>query len=149
MYKLIIAQADGRTTVIEQKDPHALLCMAATTVGNMKDGSVVDLAVTRDDGLPALPNVYSCRFEYSHDYTTFVVAANKRGVTISTSELHLLRIAGSGTLGPDTYVEFHAETDLETLRDILRNCQDLHVGLQTLKAAPMKDNRMERDYNIQ
>lgn len=94
--------------------------------------------------------VYSCRFEYSHDYTTFVVAASKRGVLIATSEFHLLQVAGSGgSPGPDAYVEFHAETDLETLRDILRNCQDLHVGLQTLKAAPMKDNRMERDYNIQ
>ena len=148
MYKLVIVEADGCTTSVMQKDPRALLCMAATTVGKMKDGSVVDLVMSHDDGLPAIPNVYSCRFEYSHDFTAFVVAASNRGVTISTSELHLLKIAGSKVVGPDTYVEFHAETDLETLRDILRDCRDLHVGLQTLKPLPIKHNKMQRDLNI-
>lgn len=91
--------------------------------------------------------VYSCRFEFSHDYTTFLVEAAKHDVVISTHEFHLLRLEDGGA-GPDAYVEFSTTADLETVRDFLRNGPDLHVGLQTLKPTPMKDNVMKRDFSI-
>lgn len=91
---------------------------------------------------------YSCRFECAHDYTTVVVAADKRGVLISTNEFYPLRSGKGDPVGPDVYVEFSSEADLETVQDIFRNCMDLHVGLQTLRRGPLKNNPLKRDYDL-
>ena len=84
---------------------------------------------------------YSCRFEFSHDYTAFVVAADKQGVLISTTELKC-------PSGVDTYVEFCAKPELDVLRKILDDGVDLHVARQTLRQVPIKDNSLERDYDL-
>lgn len=91
--------------------------------------------------------IYSCRFEGSLDYTKFVVAADKCGAVIYTGELHHFG-EGAYAIGTDIYVEFRSEAELETLQDILRNGEDLHVGLQTLRQVPMRANSMESDYSL-
>lgn len=91
---------------------------------------------------------YSCRFEFTHDFTAFVIAAHKQGVQINTSELHHVKREGDKYPGPDVYVEFMAEVPLDKLQAILRGGVDLHVGLQTLRPVPLKDNPLSRDYNL-
>lgn len=91
---------------------------------------------------------YSCRFECSEDYTTFVVAAHKRDVLVCTSEANHDNPEGYEYPLPDFYVGFRSDADLETLQGILRKGPDLHVGLQTLRQVPLKDNSLERDYAL-
>lgn len=93
-------------------------------------------------------NTYSCRFECSHDYTLFVVAASKRDVLVETSELYHVRIEKKGYHLPDIHVEFMCSANKETLLEIMRNETDLHVGLQTLRQVPLKENSLERDHTI-
>jgi hypothetical protein len=91
---------------------------------------------------------YSCRFEFTHDFTAFIIAADKQGVLINTSELHHLKNEGDKYPAPDVYVEFKAEAPLDILQTILRQGSDLHVGLQTLRPVALKDNPLDRDYNL-
>ena len=91
---------------------------------------------------------YSCRFEFTHDFTAFIIAADKQGVQINTSELHHVKPEGVKYPAPDVYVEFKAEVPLETLHAVLRQGVDLHVGLQTLRPVSLKDNSLERDYSL-
>ena len=93
-------------------------------------------------------NTYSCRFEYPADYTKFIIAANNSSVDIVTHALELFKSEGGEVVGPDTYVEFVSDVGIEKLRGVLRGVIDMHVPIQTLKQAAMKDNRMERDYDI-
>ena len=93
-------------------------------------------------------NTYSCRFEFTHDFTAFIIAADKQGVLINTSELHHVKREGDKYPAPDVYVEFKAEASLDVLQAVLRQGSDLHVGLQTLREVPLKDNPLERDYNL-
>lgn len=91
---------------------------------------------------------YSCRFEFTHDYTAFIVAADKQGVVINTSELHHLTKEGDKYPAPDVYVEFKAEAPLAVLQDVLRQGCDLHVGLQTLRPVPLKENPLDRNRDL-
>jgi hypothetical protein len=91
---------------------------------------------------------YSCRFEFTHDFTAFIIAADKQGVQINTSELHHRKHEGDKYPAPDVYVEFKAEVSLETLQAVLRQGTDLHVGLQTLRPVSLEDNSLERDYSL-
>ncbi|MNP89120.1 hypothetical protein D3C85_15210 [compost metagenome] len=91
-------------------------------------------------------NTFSCRFEFTHDYTLFVVTASKHNLVINTSELYHVRIDDRTYPLPDIHVEFMCEADLETVRNIMRTVADLHVGIQSLRQVPLKDNSLERDY---
>lgn len=53
-YRLTVTQNTGGTLVIEQEDPHTLLCMAAQTVGNMPGGSVVGMTLIQTRVRPGI-----------------------------------------------------------------------------------------------
>lgn len=91
---------------------------------------------------------YSFRLECSEDYTAFIVAADKKGIKVVTTELQLFRPTVGDHAGPDTYVEFVSESSLEELRDALRDVPDSHVALQTLRQTFLKNNSLERDYDL-
>ncbi len=93
-------------------------------------------------------NTFSCRFEFTEDYTRFVVAASANGILIGTVDLESLQSEKDGPKGPDVFVEFACEAELDTLRNLMRTAPDLHVGIQTLRQVPMKDNTMERDFSL-
>lgn len=93
-------------------------------------------------------NLFSCRFECSHDYTAFVVLASQREMTIETRSFQHMHIGKEVDVVPDVMVEFYAPADLDTVRDIMDKGVDLHVGLQTLRQASLKDNSLERDYSL-
>jgi hypothetical protein len=91
---------------------------------------------------------FSCRFEFTHDYTQFITAASKNDVIVGTSELYHVRIEEKGHPLPDIHVEFMCDATTESLRDIMRTVDDLHVGIQTLLPVSLKNNPLERDYSI-
>lgn len=93
-------------------------------------------------------NTFSCRFECTEDYTRFVIAANACGILVLTIELESFQSEKGGPKGPDVFVEFACEADLVPLRKIMQTIPDLHVGIQTLRQVPMKDNSMERDFSL-
>lgn len=94
-------------------------------------------------------NVFSCRYECPQDHTVFIVAADKSGIRVETTCLYQLKVEEQEHPLPDTYVEFYAKSDVETLLDIMRGETDLHVAIQTLRPVPIGDNSMERDYNVE
>lgn len=87
-------------------------------------------------------SLYSCRFEFAHDSSDFILEAHHKGVQVIFNRLMPV---GDG-LG--TIAEFHSKASLETLRDILRNGANLHVALQSLRPVSMDENSMERDSSI-
>ena len=93
-------------------------------------------------------NKFSCRFECSHDYTQLIIAASKVNVDVQTIELYHVRPTGWDHTLPDIHVEFCASGGTEEVLDIMRSVDDLHVGIQTLKQCPLKDNPLERDHSI-
>jgi hypothetical protein len=47
---------------------------------------------------------------------------------------------------PDVQVELETQAKLETIRKIMRDVEDGHVMVQTLRACPLAKNPLERDY---
>lgn len=86
---------------------------------------------------------YSCRFEFSQDYSEFLYQAGIKGVKVSTNKF----VTDSDRL-PDVFVEFITEAELEQVRDVMRAGLDLHVGLQSLKQLLLSENTCDRDYDI-
>lgn len=83
--------------------------------------------------------------------TQFILLAYTGGVKVFVHKLNQAEVKDSGGsfyLLPDTYVEFNSPADLETLRNVLRQGQDLHVALQTLKPCLLVQNPLERDYDL-
>jgi hypothetical protein len=97
-----------------------------------------------------LPDTYSCRFECPSDVTAFIVQASAMGIQVVLTELKLLK-TGPGRdsyCPPDTYVEFVTEASYDKLLEIMRSCDDLHVGMQTLRKCVLSENSLERNYKI-
>lgn len=55
---------------------------------------------------------------------------------------------GTDPLYQEPVVEFRSTLRLETLRSIVRQQQDAHVILQTLRPVPLAQNDCKRDYDI-
>ncbi|WP_065306354.1 hypothetical protein [Janthinobacterium psychrotolerans] len=85
---------------------------------------------------------FSFRAECPTDVTEFMSACAAAGVTTS------LTAQPDGEF-PDVEVELEASVDLNTLRDVIRAIIDGHVMLQTLKECRLKDNTLERDYELE
>jgi hypothetical protein len=49
---------------------------------------------------------------------------------------------------PDVDVELEAGATLEAIRSVMRDVQDGHVMVQTLRACPLAKNTLERDYTV-
>lgn len=90
--------------------------------------------------LQALP-VYSFRAELPQDVGKLLYALSKRNIFFKYSK------QGTSHL-PDVYVELRTNATIEALRDTLRTIEDSHVMLQTLRALPLKENDLERDFSI-
>lgn len=93
-------------------------------------------------------NKFSCRLEFTEDFTRFIVAASKCNLLISISELHHGQLEGHAYPLPDVDVEFICDTDIETIRSIMRTVDDLHVAIQSLRQVPLKENSLVRDHDI-
>ncbi|ELG7182132.1 TPA: hypothetical protein ACP3ZG_001625 [Pseudomonas aeruginosa] len=89
-------------------------------------------------------NTFSFRAEGENDVVQFLAAAEAHGLTVQ----------GNGTVRPDADglpdvdVEIQTSATLEQLQDVLRNLEDSHVMLQTLRQLPLDINSLERDYDL-
>jgi hypothetical protein len=50
---------------------------------------------------------------------------------------------------PDVEVKLETPAGLEVLLDVMRSIVDGHVMLQTLRECRLKENTVERDYNLE
>lgn len=83
---------------------------------------------------------YSFRAECSKDVANFLALCKEKLI-------HCTNISGfADDAFPDVEVQLECEADLETLRNVIREVVDGHVMLETLKAVPIEQNNMKRDY---
>lgn len=50
---------------------------------------------------------------------------------------------------PDVEVELETPAGIDALRDVMRSIVNGHVMLQTLRECRLKDNNLERDYDLE
>ncbi|MEM8519505.1 hypothetical protein [Janthinobacterium sp. CAN_S7] len=85
---------------------------------------------------------FSFRAECPDDVEQFKAACNAAGIATSLDQ----RPDGGF---PDVEVELEASASLEALLDIMRLIVDGHVMLQTFRECRLKDNSLERDYELE
>jgi hypothetical protein len=85
---------------------------------------------------------FSFRAECPADVAEFKSACVAGGVTTSLA-------AQPDAEFPDVEVELEASVTLAKLRDVIRSVVDGHVMLQTLRECRLKDNALERDYELE
>lgn len=85
---------------------------------------------------------FSFRAECPADVTEFKSACVAVGVTASLTEQPDAEL-------PDVAVELEASVTLGALRDVMRSVVDGHLMLQTLRECRLKDNTLERDYELE
>lgn len=83
--------------------------------------------------------IYSFRAECSLDVERFQAEVRKTQLSV---EVGVMR--GEAPY-PDREVEFQSAASLEELRNTMRNVEDGHVMLQTLRPVPLAHNNLNRD----
>lgn len=90
--------------------------------------------------------IYSFRAECLDDIKEFqrqcVVAGLAISMRVKTGILNMPEPPS------DPEVEMESAVSLETLQGVMRQVVDGHVMLQTLRACPLSDNTLERDYDL-
>jgi hypothetical protein len=84
---------------------------------------------------------YSFRAEVPVDVVAFKALLNREGVVSD------LNVVGGGEL-PDVKADMRADAPLERLQELMRQVDDGHVMLQTLRPVPLADNSLVRDFEI-
>lgn len=85
---------------------------------------------------------YSFRAECQADIDAFEKQCGEAGLVVNVQRF-------PDPVFPDVDAEMKAEAPIETLREHLRQVIDGHVMLQTLRACPLNQNSLERDYKLQ
>lgn len=86
---------------------------------------------------------FSFRAECLFDVGRFIVAVVEKGVQGSLVDFRCNAVEHGEVVG-----EFKSTMSLEELRDALRELEDSHVMLQTLRQCPLAENSQERDYDL-
>lgn len=85
---------------------------------------------------------FSFRAECPADVLEFERACALAKITTSLAKLP------DGTY-PDVEVELETPVAIDALRAVMRSIVDGHVMLQTLRECRLKDNSLERDYDLE
>jgi hypothetical protein len=85
--------------------------------------------------------VYSFRAECPADVEAFQASAAKANIPVVVTHLVVERDAFN-----DTEVEFKSTATLEAIRDAMREIVDGHAMLETVRAVPLSENSLEREY---
>ena len=86
--------------------------------------------------------VFSFRAECRPDAEVFISDAQQAGIASSATYY-------PDDIGcPDVDVEAVFDASLEQLRAVLRQREDTHIILQTLREQPLAGNSLERDYGL-
>lgn len=89
--------------------------------------------------------VFSFRAECESDVERFKSAALDAGFDFDCS---MERYRLNGVRVPDVRVEVQSRASLSELRSVLREVEDGHVMLETLRQCAMAENSMERDPGV-
>jgi hypothetical protein len=84
---------------------------------------------------------YSFRAECPHDLQELTLALRAHRISCSMN-------ARQDPQFPDYDVEMESDAPLETIRAVMRDVTDGHVMVQTLRACPLAENCLERDYSL-
>jgi hypothetical protein len=79
---------------------------------------------------------YSCRAEGLVDFARFLLVANEY--------VWMVRVGGDR----DVEIQFDSRLGLAALRSLLEEVADTHVMRQTLRACPLSENDLERDFDV-
>jgi hypothetical protein len=85
--------------------------------------------------------IYSFRAECQDDVDRLRLALTTAGISSS------MQITRPDQL-PDVQVELESQAKLETIRNIMRGVIDGHVMVETLRARPLANNTLERNYDV-
>lgn len=89
----------------------------------------------------AFDTTYSFRAECQSDVDRFFIACKKANIIVD--EVYI----GADPNGlPDKQVEFNSPATLEALKCVARSIEDGHVLPETLRACPLTENSLQRDY---
>lgn len=83
--------------------------------------------------------VYSFRAECPHDLEQLTAALQAKNVSCFIN-------ATQDRGFPDCTAEIETEVALEIIRDVMRSVADGHVMVETLRACPLRENSLERDF---
>lgn len=88
---------------------------------------------------------FSFRTEVAVDLNKFIVEADKADIGLFLVRAHTEDRTG------ESYVEFatYQPVTIEQMRDIARAVPDGHVMVQTLREQTLKENSLERDYDLE
>ncbi len=86
--------------------------------------------------------VYSFRAECKADLKRLSLALRTSAVRYSIR-------AARDRRPPDCAAEIETDASLETIREVMRELEDSHVMLQTLRACPLSQNSLERDFDLE
>lgn len=89
-------------------------------------------------------NTYSMRAECSSDVEKFVTRSRQACHEITHATIHRMRV--SRTTLPDITFEFDSDATLGQLQQVLAGIVDSHVMVETLRACPLSENSLERNY---
>ncbi|MFL9611113.1 hypothetical protein ACKF11_13590 [Methylobacillus sp. Pita2] len=87
-------------------------------------------------------NTFSCRAECQYDVDQLKLQLDAQAIA-NTMETKVMMQPF-----PDVGVELKLENSMDVVLDILRQIPDSHVMIQTLKAEPLGDNELKRNYNL-
>jgi len=85
--------------------------------------------------------IYSFRAECQADLDQLVRK-------LRSSAIHCFMSGAQDKQFPDCEVELETDAPLETIRNSMRAVEDGHVMVQTLRACPLAENSLERDYGV-
>lgn len=85
--------------------------------------------------------IYSFRAECLVDVERFLSKANELSIKLTKDN--------QDEVFPDIEIEFESDTDIEGIRNVLRQVVDGHVMIQTLRPVPLSENSLERDWDLE
>ena len=102
--------------------------------------------------IPKTPTTYSCRAELSIDALRFVALMHDVTGALTDDRFHLARYEdlsyGDGFSDHSPLLEFVTTFSVAALLQLLRRVDDAHVMQETLRAVPLAENSLERDWDV-
>lgn len=90
--------------------------------------------------------IYSCRAECDIDIANFLAAATESRTEI---EVRNRAVDPDDAFMSEMVLEFESPASIDSLREIMRGCVDLHVMRQSLRSCSLSENSLERDDDIE
>ncbi len=115
--------------------------------GALRSNCYSDRNLQIADSLSGVNNgIYSCRAECDIDIANFLAAATESRTEM---EVRHRAVDPDDAFMSEMVLEFESPASIDSLREIMRGCVDLHVMRQSLRPCPLSENSLERDDDIE